>query len=380
MTATAWSTYTLSLYSRAGLYVRPLDMFQSFSATRTVNAVGSATLTLPYSERLWNQTQKDSVIDVWRQGADGPSRRLMGGIWFVIKRELVLTADGTRTISLVCVDQLDILRRYAILFDSSTAQANKAGTAESIIKGVVTDNLMVASVPKSRLGLAGYLTVEPDAGRGFSPIAIAASWQNCLSVCAQVARSSTQYGAYLCFDFAVNSVGPLALTFFCAANQRGIDRSPSSFVPLLMSDTNGAFGTATYTEDFAGSASFVLCGGQSSAGVTSTATAVDPTLDAVSPFAHSEVYVSQQLSADNDTLATQATDGLRMNRPSLEVSNVTINQSPALRYGTSFDFGDRFTASVGNQMLAVRLESLTVAYGAGSGETISGTLRSEYSP
>ena len=152
-------------------------------------------------------------------------------------------------------------------------------------------------------------------------------------------------------------------------------------MPLVLSDASGAFGAATYSEDFSTAPSFVLCGGQSSGAVTSTGTAVNITLDTASPFAHTETYVSQLMSADTDTLQVQANDGLRLNRPVLAIGSVTINQADNLQMGVDFDWGDRVTARLANQTLTCRLESLTLTYDAASGkENLTGTLRSEYSP
>ena len=378
----AQSSYVVSLLSRTGTFVQALDNFQTISLTRTVDAVGALSISLPYTDKIWNATPKDSIIDVWRRGSRGGLKRVMGGLWFIVKRDLVLAANnGARTITLGCVDQMELLRRFAILYDTGTPQSTKVGAAETLIKGIATDNLLQVNATYSRVGLGSYVTVETDAARGYNPIAIAASWQNCLSVCTQVARSSTQYGSYICFDFEVQSVNPPTFIFRCYAGQRGVDRSPGSPMPLVLSDANGAFGAADYSEDFSTAPSFVLCGGQSSGSITSVGTAVDPVLDTASPFAHSEVYVSQLMSADTDTLQVQANDGLRLNRPVLAIGSVTINQADNLQMGVDFDWGDRVTARLANQTLTCRLESLTLTYDAASGkENLTGTLRSEYSP
>jgi hypothetical protein len=307
----------------------------------------------------------------------------MGGIWFVSKRELNLQSNGEIDIILTCVDQQDILRRYIMWFDTGTAQATQAASAESVIKSVVANNLLTADSTKHRTGLSRYITMEPisGSGRGYNPSAISSAWQNVQSICAQVARSSTQYLNYIAFDLEVESVAPISLLFRVYSGQRGTNRSGSSAHPVTISDDSGNFSACAYVEDFSSSASCVVCGGQSTGGVTATASAVDTTLDAVSPFAHTEMYVSQQMTNDTDTLLTQANDALRLNRPILDIENVTIIQSPGMQYGIHFDFGDMITAKVGRIVLLVRIESLTLSYDASSQtETVNGTLRSEYSP
>ena len=386
-----FASYEISLASPSGVPVMTLDRFQSLTVTRTVDAVGALAISLPYSDALWNAARKDSIIDVRRQGTRGGMRRVMGGLWLVMNRQQALGVDGSLTITLNCADQLDILRRYIVAFQPGTAQAAKTGAAETLIKGVATDNLLDVDPTLSRTGLGSSITIEPDGGRGYNPVAISCSWQTVLAVCTQVARASTQYitygglPSYLCFDLEVQSVNPPTFIFRCYSGQRGIDRSAGSSFALVMSDSNGAFGAATYAEDFSSAASFILCGGQSTAGVAATATAGDATLETAGPFAHTEVYASQQMTSDTDTLQTQANNALRLNRPVVGFQGVTINQSPAMQLGVDFDWGDRFTAKLGREVVTCRLESMTLTYQASSSEgqpaeTLTGTLRSEYSP
>jgi hypothetical protein len=525
----SWSSYNITLLSRTGIEVMQLDTFATLQMTRTVNNVGALAMTMPYTDGLWAALQKDAWIDVWRADSSGICRRVMGALWIVTGRRLELVASGSIMINITAADQLEILRRYIVAFDSNglinaVPGSNKVGSAEGIIKGYVSDNLIIANSSLSRPGLSQYVSVEPyvsasytisscspnvatisavtvgsptvltvgvnipsgetvnivasgttpsisgtytatnfsstqisipvhvtsvgtitgtvaydavvtcngnvptgtqvtitgsnttpsmngqwtatnvsstqfsipapvrsggstvgtvtiDSGRGYIPSAMAAAWQNLLSVCTQVARASTQYLSYLAFDLEVQSTSPLSFLFRCYAGQRGTNRAIGSTMPLTLSDSGGAFGAATYSEDYSSSVSFVICGGQTAAGETATGTAVDPVLDVVGPFAHSEAYVAQQMSVDPDTLQTQARDALRLNRPVLDVQNVTIVQSPSLVYGRDFEFGDLVTVRVRSVTVAARLESLTLGYDAASGlETISGSLRSEYSP
>lgn len=381
MSVPIWaSSYELSLLSRTGDYIRPLTAFQSLSMTRTVGSVGALTIAVPYSPEMWRYCPRDAIIDVWRQGARGSARQPMGGVWFISRREVTLDSSGAMILNLSCVDQIDILNRYIVIADAGTPQSDKTGPAETLIKSIVREQLLTASIVNSRPGLGMYLSVEPDLARGHAPMSISASQQSVLSVCTQVARSSAQYGEYLAFDLDP-AAGSLAFVFRCRADQLGRDRSAGSPIQTTLSDENGALGTAAYSEDYGQLATFVLCGGQSVSGTPTSATAVSPSLDLAGPFAHTEAYASQQASYDTETLATQAAESLRMARPMLEVGSVTINQSEALQMGVDFDFGDRIVASVGGISLNCRIESLTVAYDAQTGkETITGTLRSEYSP
>ena len=113
--------YELSLLSPSGMYVMALDTLQNFTLTRTVNAVGALTINLPDTDALWQAAQKDAIVEVWRRGTSGGLKRVMDGVWFVVKRERVLATNGERTVTLTCADQQDILRRYLVAYDSSGA-------------------------------------------------------------------------------------------------------------------------------------------------------------------------------------------------------------------------------------------------------------------
>ena len=128
--------YELSLLSPSGMYVMALDTLQNFTLTRTVNAVGALTINLPDTDALWQAAQKDAIVEVWRRGTSGGLKRVMDGVWFVVKRERVLATNGERTVTLTCADQQDILRRYLVAYDSSGALnaspgANKSGAAST---------------------------------------------------------------------------------------------------------------------------------------------------------------------------------------------------------------------------------------------------------
>jgi hypothetical protein len=351
-----WSAYSLDLYSPTGVHVSTLEAWDSLAMSRTVNSTGALSLKLPFTEKVWDSVRKDSLLDVWRRAADGSRRRAMGTLWLVASRRVSLSNDGTLAMTLGCVDCTDVLRRWSVMAADGSAAANKTGAAETLMKAVVTDQLI------TRGGLT--LTVEGDGARGYDPLTIACANQQVLSVVQGVAQSSTQYGTYLAFDVVPDST--LDWTFRVWEGQRGTDRTSTR--PLVLSDAAGDIGEGEYLEDYGSAVSQVVCGGQTVSGAQSTATATNLALEGLGPFAHTEIYTSAQNTAAATTLEAEANTVLRLSRPALALSGAALVQTPKCQYGSDFDFGDKLRVSFAGQNFTARLDSLSINVDARSGE------------
>ena len=360
-----YSSYDIDLYSPAGVHTQSVEAFATLTLTRSVNTVGALTLTLPWSPVVWQHLPKDALIDVWRRRENGARQRVMNTLWLVSKRAVILATDGTQTIQVSAVDCIDLLRRWQITYDTATEQATKTAPAESVIKSVVSEQLV------TRGGLP--ITVESDSSLGFS-VSIAAGWQQVLSTVQSVAQTSTQYGSYMAFDFDPTAM--TAWTFRTYLGQRGMDRSSGSAIPLTLSDKAGDVTSGTYMEDYSSCDSQVIALGQTAKGATTTATATDALLDGLGPFAHTESNTTMQNTTDVAyTLPCVAQAELRARRPSLCLSQAILPQSPSCQYGVQYDFGDKLSCSFAGLSFTAWLETLAVSVDASSGqETFTGTL------
>ena len=377
-----WSAYTLQLSSPAGVLVEPLDEYASIQMVRSVNAVGTLTLTIPWESnwRLWDRLTTDSVIDVMRRGNVGGTRRLMDTVWFVRKRELAVDQNGELMITVECLDTQDLLRRWLVLADSGTAYADKPVSgvtgvaAETAMKAYVTEQIVSGTGRAAGTNLAGVFSVEPDAGAGELVFA-SASYQTVLTALQTICQDSTQKGTYMAFDVVATAVG--AYQFRTYVDQRGADRTAGSPLPVVFSGESGSFIPATYTEDLTSCPSMVRCAGQTGAyGTMQIADAIDGTLESLGPVAHVEEYVSAQQTSLYGAVETQAYRALRANRPVIEMP-FTVAQSPTCEVGVHFNLGDRVTVRWGHILMDARLETITISVDPSNGtETVTTTAKS----
>ena len=376
-----WSSYTIDLYSPAGVHVQPIETWQSITLTRTVNAVGAMTIAIAYDPRLWSRIRKDSIFDVWRRASNGARKRVMDTVWLVAQRNLSLASDGTWQMTFTCVDCMDILRRWLVLTPMpATDPAWLADDWTGLSAGILVEACVIGSMGTSRGNLPNVV-VEPNtdlgcgSDAGGSPMTYDPSNMSALSAIQAICQASTQAGYYLCVDWL-----PLSITtwsFQIYAGQRGTDRSPGSPVPLLLSAEGGDISHANYTEDYSSSVSYMVCGGQKQVkavgtGATQvqiTASATNTALESLGPFAHTEGHISSQNSIDTTgTLLLQAQHALRLHRPHIALSNATIMQTPSCEPGVHFDFGDMVSASFGPVQFTARIDSLTLSVDASKGQ------------
>ena len=69
--------YTVQLYSPAGVLVADLPQWQTLSLARSVNNVGTMTIALPFSWRLWDACPYNAIFEVWRRGETGTKPSLV---------------------------------------------------------------------------------------------------------------------------------------------------------------------------------------------------------------------------------------------------------------------------------------------------------------
>ena len=364
----AWSAYSLSLFSPAGVFVCPITTQTGLTYARAVNQAGSATITLPYTDAVWNAAVRNSILEIWRRGERGGMKRALGAVWFLNKGSIVLDSQGAWTMQLSFADQIDLLNRQIVNDPYSSATAQKYQLpAETIMKQVVSNELI------TRSGLGSYIAIEPDSARGYATISIICSYQSVASVCQQVCQASTQYGSYLAFD--LEPQGPLSYVFRVYPNQRGTDRSAGSSQPLILSPQGGTVGTGTYAKDYSSIATRIIAAGQTTAGDPTTQTVTDANLEASGgPFGITEQFASIQNTADYGTITTQANQALRKARPMLSFTGGII-QTPGCEFGVDFDYGDLITVQFrSNLAIPVRLEGMSVSLDGTGMETITANM------
>lgn len=362
-----YATYELSLYSGIGVPTVVVADFVSLTYARSVNAPGTAVLTLPYTETYWNALVPETILQVYRRGESRVVWLAGGTHWLMTKREMILDQSGSWRIIATFADLIDVLKRWLVAYPAGDAHSTKSGAAETVIKAIVTEELI------TRGGLGGYITVEGDAGRGQN-VSVTCSWQDVNSALSNVAQSSAQLGTYVAYDFEV--LGIMSYLFRVYTGQRGTDRSPTSAVPLWIDVDAGSIAMADYVMDYSSSATAVTVGGQKTSGAQVTATATNAALEGNGPFAHREMYGSAQNTTSAAVLTSQANDLLREYRPAGNFTAQAIVLGNGIELGVNVDFGDLVSVSFGPINFLAALETLSVTVDGASGlETVSTTMR-----
>ena len=373
---TNWFAYDLELSSSAGVLTEIIADASSLTYTRSINAVGSATLQIPYSERRWNLCKPDSILDIWRWDGSGIRRRPMQTQWLLRKRTKQLDSSGERTITLECVDLMDLLNRRLIAYPDGDSHTTRSGTCEAVVKAIVTDNLITsAGNHPSGQSWSNWVSVEASYARGAS-VSDSSPWGNVLSTIQDLCQGSYQAnGTFIAFDFEI--VATLAYQFRIYTGQRGVDRSLYGQKPTIISVDGENFSDATYEEDYSSAYSAVIETGQGTGQLQTVRTVTDPNLISLGPFACFEAQDSSANSSNTTLLTCQGQTYLRANRPQAPF-NGTLKQNASFVYGRDFEFGDLVTVQFGKSSFSTaRVDTLSVAVDDKGAETISVTVTGE---
>ena len=272
-------------------------------------------------------------------------------------------------------DLIVLLQRRLIAAPSSSAQATKTGAAETIIKSLFTQQVITDRTFGGVTvgGWQAYLTCEVDGGRRQTESASNAC-RTCSRSCQAVAQASASDGTYMAFDFEVQ--GPLAYEFCVYDQQRGVDRSATSPIPLVISDAAGKLSSYNYSEDYSSCASAVFASGQSVGGSQLMEYVASTALENMGPFAHTEKYGLGISTSDPNALVTQARAILRDSRPLVELLGAILETENAIM-GRDWDYGDRLTVSVQGIELPAYIEVMSVTVDTSGQESINVTTRGE---
>lgn len=347
--------------------------FLRLDYTLSVNTVCSLSITLPHSFDM-SLVQEDGRIEVWRS-LDGASPYLEGEqIWLIRKPSRTLSTARVNTIT--AVSAADLLRRRIIAYNAGTSYTSKTATADNVMKALVRENLGTL-VDSNRdyttnINLSSYLTIQNDVGLA-PTIAIACTRDSLLSTLQKIANTSAQSGTYLAFDVVWNGS---FLDFRTYTQARGMDRRfPNGINPITLSVENGTLTEAEFTQDYTEEVTIAIAGGQGVGDARQISVAVDTTRRDASPFNAIEVFAQGNSTGDATTLGDIAEARVRQGRPRLILAG-RIQETPAVRYGRDWNWGDYVTAQVDGTSLDTRIDAVTVTIEGGK-ETIDARIRAD---
>jgi hypothetical protein len=359
--------YSVWLRDPTGNLLNVLDNFISFEYSHTVNSIGAFTLVLPDPDypavsKIWNNIFKNGQIWFWRSVQGGPLGIDAGSYYLTRRRRRILNANGERTIVLSGVDLNDILNRRIVAYASGSQQAKKVMAADDMLKSMFYDNFGTgAAVGRN---LSTYITYAPNYSLAHSESAEFAN-KKLLKAMQDVAASAANDGTYLAFDISLVSGASAPLAFRTYVGQRGSDRRGSSGNPLILGPDFGNMSDYSVDEDWSKENTAIYGGANGFA---------QDTTREIGPFGRVEDYYQTQ----GNSLTEQnweATCQLRRTRSKVVYSGNLV-QTPNLRYGLQYGFGDYLPTQFAGVSADCRLDSVNIKVEAGT-ETVTGLLRSE---
>jgi hypothetical protein len=365
--------YSVYLSTPTGQRLADASAFMKLEYARTVNAIGSLTLTLPGNFPTSAIVAPDGRIEVWRRVDGGREYLDTDTVWFIQSVQYSISDAGERVIVVSADSGLFLLKepgRFVSAYAGSAA-ASKTAAADNMLKAIVREQAG-ASASAAR-SLSQYLSVQADSGAAPS-ISKAFSWRPVLPVLQEIAQSSFEAGTYLAFD--VVSPTPDTLEFQTFTGQRGIDhRFPNGVNPVLLGPDMGNMAQTTLTYDWRDEVSSATAGGSGEGSARLTASYTDSVRAAASPFRLREAFVQATNTTGSTTLSNEAQAAVRAGRPRVLLQG-KIASTPDTQYGVHWQWGDFVTIQAFGIQLDARIDAISVSVTPDS-EGIEAVVRSE---
>lgn len=354
------STYQIILKNSNGTQLTTLQDFFDLTYARRVNDVGVLTIIVPasYSQYL----AIDGQIEIYRKVDNGPFTLDMDTRWFIRRPSRKLTLGGQEYIQIYAEDANTLLKRRVVAYYAGSSQSTKTGNADNLMKAIVRENMGSTASDYSGSAAARQLSsslfsIQADLSQGAS-VTKSFAYRDVLSVLQELANASIQAGSYLAFD--VFSIAGGTFEFRTYSGQRGVDhRWPSGSNPVILDPQFGNLGDIDQTDDYSDARSFIYCGGQGEGTARIIQTATDATLAGLSPYGRFEAWQDARQSESSASVLAEAQAEL-WSRRAKKTFEGTILETPAVRYGVNYGFGDIVTARYRGQQYDCRVDAVQI--------------------
>jgi hypothetical protein len=200
------------------------------------------------------------------------------------------------------------------------------------------------------------------------------AWRRVLDVLQDIAAASAEQNVYLAFDIV--SPTPDTLQFQTFIGARGVDRRLSVGVaPVILSPETRTLLQPSIRYDFREEIVYAKAGGSGEGFGRLFGEYLDSSRAGASPFRRRERFVDARTTDDTDALNDEARSAVRQGRPRVIISG-RIAQTPALRYGIEWTWGDYVTVQAFGRQVDARISAITVEI-TPDGETIGAVVRGE---
>jgi hypothetical protein len=311
--------------------------YRNLDATRVISGIGALSLTLSEDQTADIPFQADTRLALILSGDDNSYSNIFGTYLLGGWEWQTLGHEHYVTLKALCANSL--LSRRIVAYAAGSAQAQKTGAADDLMRAVVRENLGSSAGTGRNISAYG-LSVEADLSLA-SSITMAFAWRNVYDVINDLVSSAYQQnGDRLLWDTRPDSDGWSVV--FAVRKDFFRDRRMSSPYALWLSADNDTLESVVESYDRRDAYNIVYAGGQGTGSNRVIVTASDSAEMAKSVIARSESFYDGSQYSDLTSLTAAANGRLQYGKPKTAVK-AKLNEGYLIHYGRDIMIGDALT-------------------------------------
>ena len=334
-----------------------------FKALRKANTISPITVELPYTfdNKLFTVANpKEYMLQVWRK-ADGGTWRLFNN-YIITRFERHANPTPNGKVILMGYDMNILLYRRIVAAKAGSANARITDYADDMLKGLMTDALSDAIDPTPTAGTRAWsnLTVAGDLSLG-PELTLDLEYEELLTFSGggafkKIVNASREADTDLFFEVQPNQVLENSINFILRTftTQLGQDLTDT----VTFSIGNSTVEDAIVVYDNGKAKNYIYAGGTGKEADRTISQAYNADQYSRSMWARSEGFLDVP-GVEDDSLPDAANAELIAKRGTVEAKGKIVD-TPDLRYGRDFDFGDLVTVQLWGDQYDALINSVTV--------------------
>ena len=312
-----------------------LDDFTYFQGTIASNRVGQCRVYLP-STFDTSLLRIDSMIQLWRAPKGG---RL--SLWrpFLIQRIGYAMNGAEETIEVGGEDPNTLLRRRYVVANKGSAEADKGGEADDLMKAYVYEAMVSSTyTPQTSSGTRNYTGFSTQADLTAAPsVNHEAAYRNLYATLQDIASKSREKGTDLFFDVAPDLVTATSISFQFRTyiGKMGADLSSQ----VVFDQAYGNFVNPFYERDWTDVQSFIYSAGQGPSVLRHILETIDIARLYLSKWGWREGFQDARSGDSLDEVSYAGYEALEKARPIQRFGGQPID-TDGTQYGVDWHFGD----------------------------------------
>ena len=361
--------YQVDWYTDAGVKMGVIQAFTSLEYVRTENTIGSMVMTIPRELMRYEDFAVGQLFEIWRE-KHGSLELQNDTAYFLQDWQFYTDREGREYIQLYATDANWLLDTAIVWAYAGSAQAEKTGKPDDMMKDIVEEQLGMSSPYPYRR----KLLVAGKVGAGGASITKAFAYRNVYTVLQELADISNENGVYLAFD--VVRTAPATFQFRTYAGQRGTDHSRTSGDPRLVGKQYGNLSEASFGTFHSDERNNIIVGGQGEGDARLIVYSQNLDRIGASKWNQRDYFKD---SRDNDTVALLQADAdevLNEYKPK-QILTGRLLDTTGMQFGVHYQFGDIVTAQAFGYNVDCHISSVRVKVDQDNGEQIDVRLRGE---